>query len=321
MRFSIVVPVYNVEAYLMPAVNSVLSQSFDDYEIILVDDGSPDNSPRICDDLAAAHSNVRVIHKCNGGSSDARNVGTEAARGEYILYLDSDDKWIDNDALINLSKLINEFHPHVIVFGVEDYDSITNNTRISRGNYDERKLNSSSSKDVINELLAKSNFPGAAWMMATKKDLLINHDIKFLEGVSAEDFDWIIKVITNADSIKALDRVIYQYRYNSVGSITSKPRLSGVMGIHNAIKNWLNSEYNSFPEITNYLCRIFFQGLLNYSGLSKEDKRNARKVMMQDSEILKKSNSMNYKLSAIAFSLFGIGIFSSCIRTARNLMK
>ena len=93
MIFSVVIPVYNVKDYLPKCVDSVLAQDFDDYELVLVDDGSTDGeSGAICDRYAAAHpERIRVIHKPNGGLGDARNVGLEAAAGEYLVFIDSDD--------------------------------------------------------------------------------------------------------------------------------------------------------------------------------------------------------------------------------------
>lgn len=90
---SVIIPVYKVEAYLTACVESVLAQTYPNFEVILVDDGSPDNCPKMCDEFAAQDSRIRVIHKKNGGLSSARNTGIEAARGEYLAFLDSDDLW------------------------------------------------------------------------------------------------------------------------------------------------------------------------------------------------------------------------------------
>ncbi len=94
--FSIIIPVYNVEKYLNKCVDSVLNQTFTDFEVILVDDGSPDNCPAICDSYAEKDKRVRVIHKQNGGLICARKSGLEAARGDYIGFVDSDD-WIEEN--------------------------------------------------------------------------------------------------------------------------------------------------------------------------------------------------------------------------------
>lgn len=99
MRFSIIIPCYKVEQYLRQCVDSVLAQTFEDYEVILVDDGSPDGSPAICDEYGEKSDKVKVIHKSNGGLSDARNAGLDVAQGDYVMFLDSDDWWDDVDAL------------------------------------------------------------------------------------------------------------------------------------------------------------------------------------------------------------------------------
>lgn len=99
MKFSIIIPCYKVEKYLRQCVDSVLVQTFEDYEVIIVDDGSPDGCPAICDEYAIKDNRVKVIHKENGGLSDARNAGLDVAHGEYVMFLDSDDWWDDKDAL------------------------------------------------------------------------------------------------------------------------------------------------------------------------------------------------------------------------------
>ena len=91
---SVIIPIYNVEAYLDECIASVIAQTYSNLEIILVDDGSPDNCPQMCDEWAAKDSRIRVIHKENGGLSDARNAGIDIATGEYIAFVDSDD-WIE----------------------------------------------------------------------------------------------------------------------------------------------------------------------------------------------------------------------------------
>ena len=99
MRFSIILPIYNVEKYLKECVDSILKQTFLDYELILVDDGSTDGSPELCDKLAETDGRIRVLHKKNGGLSDARNAGTNIAKGDYIIYIDSDDFIVRDDIL------------------------------------------------------------------------------------------------------------------------------------------------------------------------------------------------------------------------------
>ena len=102
--FSVIVPVYNVEKYLPECIESVLNQSFGDFELILVDDGTKDNSGVICDEYAQKDARVKVIHQDNAGQAVARNTGTDIAQGEYIIYLDSDDYICDSDFLSKLAE-------------------------------------------------------------------------------------------------------------------------------------------------------------------------------------------------------------------------
>lgn len=120
MLFSIILPVYNVEKYLCECVESILKQTYKDYEIILVDDGSTDKSPEICDSFSEQNPCVKTVHKKNGGLSDARNAGTKTARGEYIIYIDSDDFVIAEDFLEKLADKTKN-SPDLILYKYSKY--------------------------------------------------------------------------------------------------------------------------------------------------------------------------------------------------------
>ena len=123
MMVSIIIPVYNVEKYLPRCIESVLSQTYSSIEIILVDDGSVDNSGKICDEIASVNPKVKVIHKENGGLSDARNAGIKIAQGEYFSFIDSDD-WIHEDTYRILADKIKQNHADIICFGmIELYEN------------------------------------------------------------------------------------------------------------------------------------------------------------------------------------------------------
>ena len=116
MKLSIVVPVYNVEQYLHQCIDSILHQTFQDFELILVDDGSPDDCPKICDEYAKNDSRIKVIHKTNGGLSSARNAGLQIARGEYISFIDSDD-FLDPITYTHVFSIFNKENVDVVIFG------------------------------------------------------------------------------------------------------------------------------------------------------------------------------------------------------------
>lgn len=113
---SIIVPVYNVEPFISECINSILIQSYKNFELILVNDGSTDNSPTICEQYASKDKRIKVIHKANGGLSDARNWGLKFSSGEYVVFLDSDDYWNDCDALFSLYSLLNKYSEVDVVF-------------------------------------------------------------------------------------------------------------------------------------------------------------------------------------------------------------
>ena len=115
--FSLIVPIYNVEAYLPKCIDSVLAQTCQDYELLLVDDGSPDHSGKICDDYAAKHPDkIRVIHQANGGAGAARNHGISVSTGEYILFLDGDD-YLSANLLSELKKAMEKITADLYLFG------------------------------------------------------------------------------------------------------------------------------------------------------------------------------------------------------------
>ena len=114
---SVIVPIYNVEKYLDKCVDSIINQTYKNLEIILVDDGSPDNCPKMCDDYAKKDSRIKVVHKENGGLSDARNAGMKVATGEYVSFIDSDD-WIDLETFsISMAK-IEECNAQIVAFNI-----------------------------------------------------------------------------------------------------------------------------------------------------------------------------------------------------------
>ena len=123
-KVSIIVPVYKVEKYLRKCIDSIINQTLKDIEIILVDDGSPDNCGKICDEYAAKDTRIKVIHKENGGLSSARNAGMEVAEGEYIGFVDSDD-WIESDMYMTLWQKAKDINADLV-----NSDYFRNNDRI-----------------------------------------------------------------------------------------------------------------------------------------------------------------------------------------------
>lgn len=166
--FSIIVPVYKAEKYISECVDSVLAQTFENFELILADDGSPDRCPEICDEYAKKDSRIKVIHKENGGASSARNSGIDAACGEYIIFLDSDDYWEGNYTLQRLAEKSKDGYD-IIMFGCKLLNMKNGEMRLSRNGYNIALLENSKREEALQYLLKSKDIPGAAYILQQKE--------------------------------------------------------------------------------------------------------------------------------------------------------
>lgn len=218
MKISVIIPVYNVERYLRPCVECVLSQSHKNLQVILVDDGSTDSSGSICDGYAASDSRVQVIHKQNGGLSDARNAGLHTAIGDYVLFLDSDDRWNDEFFVEHLIQRAEETSADVIFFELVrwvDGDPFPPMELL----YNENDFIGSSA-NILKNLLRKNQFSMSACQKLIRTSILKNNAIEFPIGLLGEDMDWIQRLWPCVQSVSFSNEAKYFYRCRS-GSITT----------------------------------------------------------------------------------------------------
>ena len=216
MEFSIIVPVYNVEKYLKECVESLLSQTFKDFELILVDDGATDNSGAICDEFAQKDVRVKVIHKENGGLSDARNTGLCSAQGKYVIFIDSDDYISTTDFLEKIYQKTQK-GTDIICYKFKKY-------------FDDTKTFSKCSFEIpemqdcydlannIQQLVQNDAFYCSVWTKAVKTSILKDNNIYFEKGLLGEDQIWYYQVLLNSKSIDGIneDFLIYRQRANSI---------------------------------------------------------------------------------------------------------
>ena len=219
---SVIVPVYNVEKYLCQCVDSILGQTYRDLEVILVDDGSPDGCPQICDEYARKDGRVKVIHKKNGGLSDARNAGLEMAGGEYVIFVDSDDFWKDESVL---SRLVEIFEG-----GDREWDFVNFNCQYFYqqdnvvkpwAEYPDAVLHGETKKEIITQLIAHGMFPMSACMKLIKRKFLVDSGIVFMKGIVSEDIPWFLEVLQKSRGFKFVNEYAYVYRKQVAGTISS----------------------------------------------------------------------------------------------------
>lgn len=212
MLFSIVVPVYKVEPYIRRCVDSLLAQTLRDFEVILVDDGGTDGCPAICDAYAQADTRVKVIHKPNGGLSDARNAGVQVAEGEYVLFVDSDDSIVP-DALERFAEIANEEHDLIcgdgnVIGGNLPFDHIS-------------EIGEFTGNAFLKKSLSCNKLPMAAVLYLYRREFLVANQLFFKVGILHEDEQFTPRTFLKAESVYNSGISFYNY-YIREGSITQK---------------------------------------------------------------------------------------------------
>ena len=257
MRFSIIVPVYKTEKYLRQCVDSVLSQSFTDFELVLVDDGSPDGCPKICDGYAEKDGRVKVIHKTNGGLSSARNFGLDAATGEYVLFIDSDDFYRDAGDLKKINDKLTEKPTDVLIFGYQKYFQLNSE-------FVEKPISEipNGEDDALKFLMQSHIFVASAWNKVYRREFIEKNGLRFVVGQKSEDIEWCVKILLAKPVIGVLPQYIYVYRQQNENSITANITEKNIGDIYEVIskyaaedsayiKHFLAVQYVQLLAITN----------------------------------------------------------------------
>lgn len=209
--FSIILPIYNVATFLDRCIQSILKQDMKDYEIILVDDGSTDESPMICDRYTQKYDFIRTIHKENGGLSSARNVGLDHALGQYIWWVDSDD-WIESDSLRIIYNACRSSRPDIVKFNyyrlLEEKISVCSN--LEPGLYSEKAV-----REVILDkaLCSAGKFTLSAWSHVYRREFLEDQKLRFVSErtIGSEDYLFNLCAFLQARSMVMLPQLLYVY--------------------------------------------------------------------------------------------------------------
>lgn len=251
MRFSVVIPVYNVEEYLQGCIDSVLANDCSDCEIILVDDGSTDGiCPAVCDENAARHPElIRVIHQENQGLGGARNTGLEAARGEYLLFVDSDDT-LAPETLSVLNSAVEQTHADIYSFNLYSHDGCGHRKRIETGPVHNGVFTLADNPEFLFSL-------PAAWARLWRRDLFINAGIRYPARVWYEDIRTSTKLFAVASSIVTLPDALYYYlaRPGSIMRSGNVMRSREILDAFDDILQWFE-ERRILERYRDQLCRL-----------------------------------------------------------------
>lgn len=217
---SIIIPVYNTEQYLRQCLDSVIAKITDNVEIIMINDGSTDLSPLICDEYALNHVNMKVIHKENEGQSEARNEGIRAAQGRYITFIDSDDYWSKDADILNLLSFMIKHDVDLLFFFFQKY--YQKKKQYLRLMPPENEHFIKKDKKQIIELLTKLNpFPASPCTKIVKTELIHDKNLLFPKGVLSEDVEWLFRLIEECDHMCIAYDDFYVYRQQRQDSTTS----------------------------------------------------------------------------------------------------
>lgn len=316
--FSIIVPVYKVEKYLERCVRSILSQQYKDFEIILVNDGSPDRCGEICDQLKTEDKRIKVVHKKNGGLSSARNAGIEIAVGEYLMFVDSDDYWDDDSGLQQIFREIQNYPVDYMRMCAlnEDFQS-GKRTIVGRG-YNRSIFMSEDINYTINEIFRSGYQPGSAWSAIVKREFVLKNQLFFIEGIKSEDIDWIMNVILHVKSIYYTDVCFYVYVKGRTDSITGMADLKSITDILWIIDRWSkeleNQKYQKIRQNMNtYLAYHLMCTIILYGRLSADNKKIAKTEISKRKYILRKLNRRKVKAAAFVYRIFGIEVASKVL--------
>jgi len=266
---SVVIPVYNVESYLENCINSIVQQTYSNLEIILVNDGSTDNSTKICETAASKDSRIVLINQKNQGVSSARNNGLSIARGEWIYFIDADD-FLNLDTFELLSK---EFEPtlDVIQFGL----SSVKNGKITGSKHPTKYLKVQSKKEIFENIIMK---PLSACLIMIRKSIIDDANLKFNETLKHnEDALFVFQILANCNKLLFYNRAFYNMTVRS-DSATSKPM--SIFRINNKLL-YLQLLINYYKErdLIHFIkkdleggLKNFFVDISNYKFINKDEK-------------------------------------------------
>lgn len=321
---SVIIPVYNVEKYLKRCLESILVQSWNDYEIILVDDGSTDSSPLICDSYAEKYAMIRVIHKENKGLSDTRNRGIEQAFGEYVYFPDSDD-WLEPNTFSELSDVIEELTYDIISFNrefvtSEEDEVISEKSRI-------QKL---SGKQALLEMLQQGDITGFANDKIYRKNLFLDNDIEFPVGKYYEDLGTNYKLFLKATKVYVTNQKYYHYLITNPDSITqswNEQKLQDMFGFYREIY-YSPLVREKFEELEIEILQAYYiNGLIHilsslyksnisaqYSDIEKDIKQEIVKNSLGVTKLLNQPNKIKYLL-------YKLGLLKILFETQSKLLR
>lgn len=296
---SVIIPIYKVEEVLPRCIRSVCNQTYRSLEIILVDDGSPDNSGKLCDEFAKKDNRIKVIHKRNGGLSDARNAGLLVAEGDYIAFLDGDDFIIDN-AFEVLMEQATKYDVDVLVANaLRIYENGKKVEDLMREKVFQQEV--MTGLEYFTQSLDQGSMSFCAWISFCKRKFLIDNSLYFKKGILHEDNEWTPRILLKAGRVRYINFKFYNYIIREGSITTSKDMTQNGIDIINTCYD-LEKIYISIQnkktkmKLMDNLLDLYLAAIY----LGKLNRPEYRKILKK-SFIFGKVNSMRTFLKSVLF--------------------
>lgn len=298
---SVIIPVYKVERYLDECVLSVVNQSYRNIEIILVDDGSPDGCPAMCDAWAAKDSRIKVIHKANGGLSDARNTGIDCCSGDYILFVDSDDYYEANNHIELLVNMADGENSDVVCFNYKRFYEDKNSFS--------PKLCAIPQRNTIDCMVKNNVYTSSACLKLIRSSLVKNSNLLFEKGIYSEDIEFSAKLMLLTQNIAFCDDAVYVYRSRS-DSITTSIKEKNIIDVFGVMQKLIKVH----TENRYYWSYVAFQYCTLLINMNFAEIDGGLKQRIYDMKWLLRYNDIfKVKLIYIASRMIGIKLASKLL--------
>lgn len=306
MKVSVIIPVYNVERYLERCVQSVQRQTYQDVEIILVDDGSPDNSGLLCDQLAEKDPRIRVIHQENQGLSGARNTGIRRATGDYIIFFDSDDEWLLDDGVEKVVKAC-DATTDLVIFKLVDIWS--NGTRTLTPDYDIAALSRMpDASAVFSYLIQTQRFRAGVVQLMVRRSILVDHKVFFPSGLISEDVYWDMHLWQYVKAVKFVNINFYGY-YHRAASLSTTPSIRVDRSYDKIFTDWKEQCQKgcmNAKAIRTYMANLWVSRGYSFYKLSKADKPEALSILKKHADLLDYADTPKAKRVRILVRTIGV---------------
>lgn len=322
---SIIVPVYNVQQWLNKCIDSLISQSYKNIEVLLINDGSTDRSGERCDEYSSKDSRIKVIHISNNGQSVARNKGLHISKGEYVLFIDSDDYLCDREIIKKFVNILNNSKCDFIYTSYCRFNDGNENeiTEILPINLTNKDIENKLGKNILADLITQNSFHHAPYLKVCRRDFILKNNLYFREGYYHEDVEWSFKVFYYAKKIVIYNDSWYMRRMRENSTITSRDeksickRLCDRLIIADELIKFFEKKKVSNVIIYD-LVRTYWGDLMITRNIRESDNvKKCIEVISSTRSVLEKSIVKKHLIGSRMIKYLGVKNFISLLREIR----